>query len=137
MAAVRNEGNTSGGVIVRLLIGLALTGLCVMEAAQGRDRSILAGIAGAAAIYLLRPTHDLPRQAAASAIDFIVITLFAYFCDPANPLWRAPETLDQIIRFSSVGAGVEGATVCVLTWRHGERFHADCPHHFHTSKQRR
>ncbi len=106
MAAVRNEGNTSGGVIVRLLIGLALTGLCVMEAAQGRDRSILAGIAGAAAIYLLRPTHDLPRQAAASAIDFIVITLFAYFCDPANPLWRAPETLDQIIRFSSVGAGV-------------------------------
>lgn len=106
MAAVRNEREETGVRIGRLLIGLGLTALAAFEAAQGRDRTIFAGLAGAGAIYALRPTHDLLRQAVATAVDFIVLTIFAFFCDPANPLWREPETAEQIIRFSSVGAGV-------------------------------
>ena len=106
MAAIRSEAGEGGVRIERLLIGLALAGLAAFEAAEGRDHAILAGLTGAAAIYLLRPARDLTRQAAAAGVDFIAVALFAFFCDPANPLWRAPDTFEQLIRFSSAGAGV-------------------------------
>lgn len=106
MAAVSYERDEAGGWIGRLAIGLALTGLAAFESAQGKDQMFFAGLAGAAAIYLLRSAQDPMRQAVAAALDFVVISLFAFLCDPASPLWRAPDTAEQIIRFSSVGAGV-------------------------------
>lgn len=58
MAAIRSEAGEGGVRIERLLIGLALAGLAAFEAAEGRDHAILAGLTGAAAIYLLRPARD-------------------------------------------------------------------------------
>ncbi len=89
----------------RLLLGAALL---IGAAAQSYGDGPLwpvSGLLAAAALFLLRPAKRSRDQAIDAAIDFAVITIFSMLADPAAVLWRAPETLAQLFRFTPLGAG--------------------------------
>ncbi|BDV34106.1 GH36-type glycosyl hydrolase domain-containing protein [Methylocystis iwaonis] len=112
MANAHGESETGVALVERVLFGLVFAAVAALEASGGPTHLLIAGFFAAAALYLLRPASDTNRQAANFAIDFIAVGVFAALCDRSGVLWRAPETLEQLFRFSPVGAGV--ATVAYI-----------------------
>lgn len=110
MSASRKNARAEDVRIGRLAVGLVLAAAAAFETTHGVSRGFVAAALTAGALFLLRPTRDTTRQLVASGADFLVVGLFALLCDPGLTLWRAPETLEQLFRFSPTGAGVATAT---------------------------
>ncbi|MGJ0393399.1 MAG: GH36-type glycosyl hydrolase domain-containing protein [Methylocystis sp.] len=105
MASIEGESDTGGALLERILFGLAFGAIAALEASGGLDHMLFAGFFGAASLFLLRPASEGSRQAANFAVDFAAVGVFAALCDRSGVLWRAPETFEQLFRFSPVGAG--------------------------------
>ncbi|WP_036280859.1 GH36-type glycosyl hydrolase domain-containing protein [Methylocystis sp. ATCC 49242] len=113
MATIHGETDTGGALFERILFGLGLAVVAALEASGGYDHALVAGFFAGAAVYLLRPSGEAARQAIDFVVDFLVIASFSVMCDRAGVLWRAPDTLEQLFRFSPVGAGV--ATIIYIS----------------------
>ncbi len=101
------HGESDTGVrFQRFLFGLASAAVAAFHAGGGWDHALFAGFFAGAALFLLRPSSEGGRQAVNFAVDFAAVATFAALCDPSGALWRAPETMEQLFRFSSAGAGV-------------------------------
>ena len=72
----------------------------------GASVSLIAGLFAATAVFLLRPAAGRLRQGVDFAVDFAVVAAFAFLCDPAGVLWRAPERLEHVFTLTPVGASV-------------------------------
>jgi cyclic beta-1,2-glucan synthetase len=103
--AAHGESETGGALFERILFGLVFAAVAALEASGGWDHLLVAGFFAGAALYLLRPSSEGGRQAVNFAVDFIAVAIFAALCDRSGLLWRAPDVLEQLFRFSPVGAG--------------------------------
>ena len=116
-----SESDTGGALLERMLLGLVFATVAALEASGGPEHLLIAGFFAAASLYLLRPSSERGRQSVNFAVDFLAVGAFAALCDRSAVLWRAPETLSELFRFSPVGAGVAAALyiagVLVLTAR--------------------
>ncbi len=110
--AAHGELDAGGALFERILFGAIFAGVAALEASGGPDHTLVAGFFAGAALFLLRPSSEGARQAVNFLVDFLVVGAFAALCDRSGSLWRAPETLDQLFRFSPVGAGA--ATILYL-----------------------
>ena len=105
MASTHADTDKGGALLERLLFGLVFAAVAAAEASGGRDHMLVAGFFAGAAIYLLKPSTEGVRQAIDFTVDFFAVAAFAILCDRAGALWRAPEALSDLFRFSPVGAG--------------------------------
>jgi cyclic beta-1,2-glucan synthetase len=105
MAAIHGESDTGGALFERILFGLVFAVVAALEASGGLDHLLVAGFFSGAALYLLRPSGEGGRQAVDFVVDFLAVGAFAALCDRSGLLWRAPETMEELFRFSPVGAG--------------------------------
>ncbi|MEK8123757.1 hypothetical protein WOB59_11975 [Methylocystis sp. IM4] len=103
--AAKAESDTGGALFERILFGFVFAAVAALEASGGPEHILVAGFFAGAALYLLRPSSEGGRQSVNFAVDFLAVGAFAALCDRSWILWRAPETMDQLFRFSPVGAG--------------------------------
>jgi cyclic beta-1,2-glucan synthetase len=119
--AAQAESDAGGALFERILFGLVFAAVAALEASGGPEHILVAGFFAGAALYLLRPSSESGRQSVNFAVDFAAVGVFAALCDRSWVLWRAPETIEQLFRFSPVGAGTATilyiAGVLVLTAR--------------------
>ena len=101
------------GRFERWVVGIVCACVAVLEAAGGRERLVIAGFFAATAVFLLRPAAGRLRQGVDFAVDFAVVAAFAFLCDPAGVLWRAPERLERVFALTPVGASVAAALYLV------------------------
>ena len=104
MAVIHGELEIGGALFERIVIGMGFAVVAALEAAGGGEHAIVAGFFAGVAVYVLRRSSEGARQAADFAVDFLVVAAFTLLCDRAGFLWRAPETLLGLFRFSPVGA---------------------------------
>ena len=106
MTTSHGGAETGRAFLERLLLGAVLAIVAAFQAGGGLPHAGFAGLFTAAAIFVLRPSSEGVRQTLNLSVDFFVAAIFAMLCDEGALLWRAPDTLDQLFRFSPVGAGV-------------------------------
>ncbi len=97
----------------RAAIGAALSATAAFEAARGGGHAVIAGLAAALALLLLRGRgRPVSVRLAYAAVDFFAVVVLSSLIDPAVPLWSAPQNIASIFHMTAVGAGAATFLYC-------------------------
>ena len=101
-----SESDIDGALFERMLLGLVFAIVAALEASGGPEHLLVAGFFAGGARFSaasVERSADVNRSISRSISSRSAT--FALLCDRSAVLWRAPETLSELFRFSPVGAG--------------------------------